>query len=104
MKTKLLEVFREKIEHNLSNKPELYSVDRALLYLLEEFKNDLPEVDHYFHKAFRQVDVTDSGRIDAAIWQLIGLSTTFWQAFNEVTENKDKFSIGKRDFEFHNYP
>jgi hypothetical protein len=88
MKTKLLAVFRAKVEHNLSAKPELYSVDRALLCLLEEFEKNLPELDNYFHKAFRQVDVTDSGRIDAAIWQLIGLSDTFWEAFDEVTENK----------------
>lgn len=88
MKNKLLQVFRGKVEHNLSAKPELYSVDRALLYLLEEFEEDLPEVDAYFHKAFRQVDVTNSGRIDAAIWQLIGLSDTFWEAFDEVTSNE----------------
>ena len=85
MKTKLLEVFREKVERNLFTKPEIYSVDRALLHLLEEFEKDLPKVDDYFHKAFRQVDPIDRDGVNYAIWNLIGLSELFWEAFNEVT-------------------
>lgn len=88
MKAKLLEVFRAKIERKLSIEPEIYSADLALLYLLEEFEKDLPEVDDYFHKAFRQVDPIDRDGVNYAIWNLVGLSELFWEAFDEVTNNK----------------
>lgn len=59
--------------------------DRALYCLLRQFENDLPELDERFHKAFRQTDITGSGKIDMAIWHLIGASAVFWDCFSRVT-------------------
>ena len=58
--------------------------DRALWHLLSQWKDRLPTLDHYFHKAFRQVDVTDDGHTDMAIWCLLHHSTIFWQLVKEV--------------------
>lgn len=62
---------------------------RALYKLLKEYESKLPNIDDYFHKAFRQIDVTDSGNIDMAIWLLINESDDFWYCHGVV--NKDKF-------------
>ena len=59
--------------------------DMALYHLLNEHKDSMPPFDEYFHKAFRQTDVTDSGNIDMSIWYLIGESKLFWHCFNRVT-------------------
>lgn len=38
-----------------------------------------------FHKGFRQIDVTDSGKIDSEIWGLLaGATTSFWKAHADV--------------------
>lgn len=62
--------------------------DRALYCLLKGYKDQLPELDGYFHKAFRQVDVTDNGCLDSAIWNLLNGSTLFWRLFEAVQEEK----------------
>lgn len=56
--------------------------DLALYHLLEGHKDRLPKLDGYFHKAFRQGDVTGSGNIDMALWYLIGNSKLFWYCFD----------------------
>ena len=60
---------------------------RALYKLLSEYESKLPNIDDYFHKAFRQIDVTDSGNIDMAIWFLIHESDDFWYCYGVI--NKD---------------
>lgn len=67
-----------------SDKP----ADRALWHLLKRWEDRLPELDGYFHKAFRQMDVTDDGHTDMAIWNLIHHSKTFWRLFEEVQTEK----------------
>ena len=62
--------------------------DRALWHLLKQWESKLPELDDYFHKAFRQVDVTDDGHTDMAIWNLLSDSTLFWRLFERVQEEK----------------
>lgn len=67
-------------------------VDSALLRLLKvhkEYINGLIESDStgaWFHKAFRQTDVTPSGDIDMAIWYLLQEAPLFWQI---VKDNND---------------
>ncbi len=56
-------------------------VERALYFMLRQHADSLPELDHYFHKAFRQVDVTGSSDADVAIWLLLGKCKVFWKLF-----------------------
>lgn len=60
---------------------------KALYSLLKKYESELQNIDGYFHKAFRQVDVTDSGHIDTAIWCLIHESDDFWYCYGVI--NKD---------------
>ena len=59
-------------------------VERALWNLLkanEEQIEGLIEEDStgfYFHKAFRQQDITESGFTDMAIWLLLQEAPIFW--------------------------
>ena len=59
--------------------------ERALWLLLkanEKRIKGLIEEDptgYWFHKAFRQVDVTESGYMDMAIWTLLSEATLFWE-------------------------
>jgi hypothetical protein len=65
-------------------------VDRALLRLLQINKNyidGLIEVDSsgaWFHKAFRQVDVTESGDMDMAFWNLLQSTPLFWKTIERL--------------------
>lgn len=77
--------------------------ERALFLLLKGFEKHLPEIDDYFHKAFRQVDVIpdfdeqiSSGHIDSAIWVLLDKSKIFWEVYAEL-EIKDKEEEGKEN-------
>lgn len=65
------------------------NADRALYCLLKRYQDVLPELDDYFHKAFRQTDVTDSGYTDSAIWHLIGESQVFWRCFEKCQGEKE---------------
>lgn len=58
--------------------------DRALWHALTKWKKELPALDDYFHKAFRQTDVTDCGHADMIIWNLLGHSERFWRLFEAV--------------------
>lgn len=83
---KLLELFDVETQ-----KGNCKSSDRALWHLLKYWENRLPELDDYFHKAFRQIDVTDYGYVDMAIWNLLNDSTLFWRLFERVQgEKKEK--------------
>jgi hypothetical protein len=58
--------------------------DRALFFLLKRYANELPDVreKETFHKWFRQIDVTDSGEVDMAIWHLIDCSKVVWECLD----------------------
>lgn len=58
--------------------------ERALYCLLKAYVTEIPEPDDYFHKAFRQVDVTDKAEIDMAIWHLLQGTRVFWTCFEAV--------------------
>lgn len=60
------------------------SLERGLYLLLKAFADDLPEINGYFHKSFRQtdvIDIGDHGAIDMAIWHLLQESEIFWRVF-----------------------
>ena len=62
--------------------------ERALWHLLMQWRERLPELDGYFHKAFRQCDVTDDGHTDMAIWNLLHSSKIFWKLFEKAQAEK----------------
>lgn len=64
--------------------------DRALWHLLTRWQGQLPDLDGYFHKAFRQVDVSDDGDTDMAIWNLLNHSRLFWNIFDDVVKKRKK--------------
>ena len=64
------------------------SADHALHKLLTIHADQLPAINDYFHKAFRQGDVTDDGKVDMEIWELIHESHAFWEVFNKMPESK----------------
>lgn len=70
-----------------------YNVERALLHLLLRFYPSLPAPDGEFHAAFRKYDVTDSGRIDMAIWNLLDASVLFWEIFTESNKRNVDLSV-----------
>ena len=68
--------------------------ERALWNLLkanEKHITGLIEEDptgNWFHKAFRQVDVTDNGYTDMAIWILLSEATLFWDMLEKINTTK----------------
>lgn len=63
--------------------------ERALYLLLLEFKAQMPPLEtladyEYFHKAFRQTDVTYSDELDMAIYNLLESSELFWQICEQL--------------------
>jgi hypothetical protein len=59
--------------------------DRALYHLIAEHRKDLEGMSPgYFHKAFRQTDVTKSAHIDMAFWQLLQDAPVFWKLMEEM--------------------
>ncbi len=56
-----------------------YYADSALVLLLIKYRDALPTMDGYFHKCFRQCDVTDNGTIDMVIHKLLDQSVRFWK-------------------------
>tara|TARA_R110002167_G_scaffold206_2_gene1152 strand:+ start:123 stop:389 length:267 start_codon:yes stop_codon:yes gene_type:complete len=88
MNTKeLINRYSELMENDYNNFSEL-----ALLRLLKANSRHIEgliEEDSsggWFHKSFRQVDVTECGNTDMAIWYLLQTSSVFWTMVNE--ENK----------------
>jgi hypothetical protein len=79
-----LKVFDER-----TSRPGTPQFERALCLLLSDNKSRLPALETYadyccFHKAFRQRDVTESGKLDAAIWLLLDQSELVWSALARV--------------------
>ena len=68
--------------------------DRALWHALTRWKDSLPELDDYFHKCFRQCDVTDDGHTDMVIWNLLNHSQRFWRLF-EMVQDEPNDQFGK---------
>jgi len=63
--------------------------DVALYWLLSRWKDELPALNGYFHKAFQQVDCVDrdhgEGCVDMAIHALLDESDLFWEMFGRFT-------------------
>ncbi len=71
-----------------------YHQECALYSLLRQYQLELPVLDYYFHKGFRQTDVTDSGYTDSAIWHLLQGATVFWKLFDKYEFQRDeKFNV-----------
>jgi len=85
--TRLLKLFDEKTYNHTGKN---HYAERALFHLLEKWKDRLPPLNHYFHKAFRQVDVTDDGNTDMAIWCLLNQSKLFWECLTIVRKRKQQ--------------
>lgn len=76
--------FLEKLDVATAN---LGGAERALWVLLDSEKDNIfiPDNDpSWLHKSFRQTDVTKSGKLDWAIWLLMGWSTIIWEVMDEV--------------------
>ena len=58
-----------------------------LMYCKE--KDCLPMLNDRFHKNFRQIDVTESGHIDSAIWQLLDNAPIFWRLFEKYMTEEE---------------
>jgi hypothetical protein len=85
---KELEELRESKEYN-----NISGAERALILLLLDEKENIyiPDDDpNWFHKQFRQIDVTSSGMRDSAIWNLINDSEIIWKALDKVYPNEQK--------------
>jgi len=76
------------MEDRIYNKD--FPLEKALLQLLQKYKEVLPPLDGQFHKAFRQEDITDSGYTDMAIWHLLQGSIVFWEIYVELKEEEIK--------------
>jgi len=73
--------------HNTLYTEVTKKTERALLSLLKDNVEFL-YIDYkdpfYFHKGFRQTDVTESGHVDSAIWCLLQYAPRFWKVFNKM--------------------
>lgn len=82
------EIFKSMYVKNIEHLND-FSGDMAVLKLLDEcaegFNNVLENGDRYFvYKCFRQVDMSNSGNVDMAIWYLINGNNT--PAFSKTVE------------------
>lgn len=86
---KLLEIFKDRLQRDTAG--VIKDSDRALYHALAHWheQGKLPKLDGYFHKAFRQVDVTDSGHMDMVIWNLLNGSDLFWRLYEKVQGEKE---------------
>lgn len=89
MKQKPIDILLERLDERTKSHMNNWN-DRALFHLLKLHKDRLPKLDDYFHKAFRQVDVTDSGECDMAIWCLLQDAPIFWDCFESVQPEKKR--------------
>ena len=68
--------------------PHKWAYERSLHCLLEGNRDVVVELldqnPKYFHKAFRQIDVTNVPGVDSAIWILIDCAHIFWDTFHEI--------------------
>ena len=82
--------FKRELDRDTAWNIPTYNQEVALYILLEKHKDKLPVLDYYFHKAFRQVDVTDNGLIDSVIWWLLQGANIFWRIFDEFEVGRDE--------------
>jgi len=66
-----------------------YTIDshnRALYLLLAKYESKLQSIDdgEYFHKSFRQTDVTGDTTIDLVIWNLLHSCDIFWTLYDRM--------------------
>ena len=83
--------FLLKFDKAISRK--IHNADSALLILLKKYENNLPEeIDDidWFHKMFRQIDITEEPMMDEVIWHLIGDSDVFFDVY-EIMRDKNEF-------------
>jgi hypothetical protein len=83
--------FLEIFEKIIKSKNNIHSSDRALHLLLIKYEKELPDVIEdieWFHKMFRQTDVTNEKHMDMVIWNLIGCSEDFWHVYNNYNKLK----------------
>jgi len=79
----LLNQYQEDINLAMDSFQPVYG-ERALYRLLVAHEKEITglieedETGLYFHKSFRQIDVTNSGHIDMAIWLLLQQAPIFW--------------------------
>ena len=82
-------------------KPHMCYTDNALLRMLKEHKKDIENIMDFlhddptgfrFHKAFRQIDVTDNANYDMVIWNLINASEWFFYTI-ENYEDLQKWNL-----------
>lgn len=85
---KFEDLIKQERDANISEYFNQNYVDCALCHALKKWKDNLPPLDDYFHKAFRQIDVTDCGHADMILWNLINASDLFWKALETVRKEK----------------
>lgn len=64
--------------------------DRALWHMLMRWREELPDLDGYFHKCFRQCDVTGTGHEYMVIHCLLSQSVRFWKVFEKHRIDAEK--------------
>jgi hypothetical protein len=63
---------------------------RALYYLILDNREHLEGFSvYYFHKAFRQIDVTPTGNLDMAFYSLLNGARIFWEIIEELYSSTD---------------
>lgn len=104
-KTPLVDKFIERYR-----RAAVFSADIALAIVLEQnaehieplFEQRDPE---WLHKAFRQTEVTESGKADMVIWHLIHAAPSFWESLQdfwaalEKRELKGRFNLLEQQHE-----
>jgi len=88
-----LEKYEKRVHSDKREFKDDYYTECALCHLLTLYKDRLPIFDGYFHKAFRQADITDSGHSDMAIWCLLQGAPIFWKLFDEYVEQEESKSV-----------
>jgi len=73
------------------------NIERALYLVLRKYQDRLPEPDDYFHKSFRQTDVTGDAGMDMVIWHLLHACKAFWECFDKVN-NQDTAGVEDAHF------
>jgi len=82
----------------IKNSNKLYSSDRALYLLLVKYEKELPDTIediNWFHKMFRQIDITEEKYIDTIIWNLIGCSEYIWYVYENYSELRKRYSLNE---------
>ena len=86
--------------HNITNEymdinPFKYGHERALYFILQEYEKKITgliehdQTGEWFHKAFRQIDVTEKSNIDLAIWTLLKNANLFWKIIHENDKTRN---------------